>query len=775
MTSAAGDTDEIEEIISIVQNLRRQSPPPSSTKSKGEYRLPVMAIRDDTDGMLLHLQPCHHLTSLQCTRMSLLPVLLSVAHGHLAEDYLTQHLAYRSQEGNRNGSTPSRSSEEQESTESIIWDHIKQSLFWFPHNAHTWSLTANTCRMQILARLTRSTPQVATIYQRAADDAAAVRRYALEVLGQCQHVSRCENVVDRIGGVKEQQQQVQPRDDHSVPMISLEHEDEALDKIDHSIESGDDYGSGETQLAREWVKLLLLKQVADVEWIPDDKTDDATTSDNVENEDRDGGYPTNNDKTETAAGYWTASGVEGTSRFMAAMLLSTLGRHDEAKNNILAFPAITHRIHPNVWDGINAATVGISAPATASAASPPPIATLLSARTTAPATNTTTSPELDEPCLFVQPVLPEHLHSALCQAFHPDASYWRESDYANRGYYSYFMNIDPNRKHRVTNLIEDVIFNHLLPLTEQRLPKHVTIHGVEWWVHTRPIQANLGHNLHFDTDEALLAREHIISHPVLSSVLYLTGGSTSGATVIMDQIPQAQEVAQQAWRNVPHDNTYLVFPGDRLHGVLPCRGNLDRSHPELGLSPATLSLEDLLVQQPPPSTSGDASTHAQHRLTFMVGWWTRRAPATSTDATALYGPWSPLPPATKEHSWVQQIERNYPRQMDPRVSQVEVRSVPVVSPAWEVLRVKPNMAGADEDDETPTMARDGLVFGDIPVRIDHRFFVSDAPQCFYDSLFESYEDEDDDDDPTNEADLTNEEEEEDLESYEEESPPPDAE
>ena len=28
--------------------------------------------------------------------------------------------------------------------------------------------------------------------------------------------------------------------------------------------------------------------------------------------------------------------------------------------------------------------------------------------------------------------------------------------------------------------------------------------GAEWWVHHRPVGANLGHQLHFDTDEALL-------------------------------------------------------------------------------------------------------------------------------------------------------------------------------------------------------------------------------------------------------------------------------
>ena len=102
-----------------------------------------------------------------------------------------------------------------------------------------------------------------------------------------------------------------------------------------------------------------------------------------------------------------------------------------------------------------------------------------------------------------------------------------------------------------------------------------TICGFEWWAHTRPIQANLGHNLHFDTDESMLDTEEKVTHPILSSILYLTGGSehvSSGATIILDETPDSTTVGNTCYLGIPKDNTFLVFPGNRLHGVLPCRG-----------------------------------------------------------------------------------------------------------------------------------------------------------------------------------------------------------
>ena len=77
-------------------------------------------------------------------------------------------------------------------------------------------------------------------------------------------------------------------------------------------------------------------------------------------------------------------------------------------------------------------------------------------------------------------VLPPELHRRLCALFKPGAPYWKESDYENRGYYSYFLGLNDDvvddaptsvgsKKRIPTNVIEDVIFKHLLPLAERSL------------------------------------------------------------------------------------------------------------------------------------------------------------------------------------------------------------------------------------------------------------------------------------------------------------------
>ena len=124
----------------------------------------------------------------------------------------------------------------------------------------------------------------------------------------------------------------------------------------------------------------------------------------------------------------------------------------------------------------------------------------------------------------------------MTKVFAPDAAFWKESNYSTRGYYSFFHDFDgAAAKKQPCNLIEEVIINHLLPRAQQCLDNMAksdgeksnscddsnTIRGFEWWAHTRPIQANLGHNLHFDTDESILDQEGKVKHPVLSSVLYL--------------------------------------------------------------------------------------------------------------------------------------------------------------------------------------------------------------------------------------------------------------
>lgn len=434
----------------------------------------------------------------------------------------------------------------------------------------------------------------------------------------------------------------------------------------------------EDPLVKEWVELLVLNHVLGVELEGDDDGDDEE-EENEENEE-------NTDEE------YSSSAVEATSRFMCSMLLSMEGQHDRALTHLKNFP-LTHRLHPNVW-----------------AISDPP--------SHAPATK---APLVFRP---EQGILPEALCQPLMKLFAPTSAYWVQSDYSSRGYYSYFVDYENDMKPQ--NLLDDVIVNHLLPRAKQALSESEAseICGFEWWVHTRPIQANLGHNLHFDTDESMLAQEGKVTHPILSSVLYLTGGGEddpAGATIILDQTPDSETVADCCWQSVPKDNSFMLFPGNLLHGVLPCPG-----HQVNETQNGNKETDEQLIQGWKEAPTDEKSPKS-NRLTLMVGFWTRNVPETMKERH-LYGPCGPLPPATDEHTWVHEIAKGYENKSkgsEKAEAIMPALSLSRVTPAWE--SIEPD----HKDAVVPPLI--------IPHAIDHRFFVKDAPQCFRNSLFEDRE------------------------------------
>jgi len=268
--------------------------------------------------------------------------------------------------------------------------------------------------------------------------------------------------------------------------------------------------------------------------------------------------------------------------------------------------------------------------------------------------------------------------------------------------------------------MEEVIVHHLLPLVQKRLSrchnrgtKRPQIVGAEWWTHTREVGVNLGHQLHFDTDEAMLAQTTIPLHPIVSSVLYLTGEGDAGSTLVLDQTVDAKRLAGGAWKCKPEDNSFMIFPGDLLHGVLPCRGS---------------SKEGQVL-----NTNGNQNGHhPKHRLTLMVGFWTRNVPEEINGyASVPYSPCGPLP----EAGWVNELHEGYdtPEGLVPaeengatEVQPTSPEPLPFVSPAWEYL---PHGHDNLFDDEQKLS---------IPKELDHRFFVQEAPECFRKSLTEKY-------------------------------------
>jgi hypothetical protein len=463
---------------------------------------------------------------------------------------------------------------------------------------------------------------------------------------------------------------------------------------------------------QEWMVALLLNQVCGV-----DEEFDATVSLPEEEEDE-----------------WSGSKVEGMSRYMAAMVSSMTQQHDVARQQLEAL-GITHRLHPTVWDN------GMDRRSTLTSTDMSPWSS------TKENDDNTDSQPISEPSAIpvayrgvssaAGGVLPPHLYHRLCAIFHPQAPYWQESDYANRDYYSFFMDVPPPHTHHDAppaprNLLDEIVMQHLLPLVQQQpwVDKKNAIVGYEWWVHTRPMAANLGHNLHFDTDEAGL-RQRTVSHPLVSSVFYLTGGGRGGTTVVLQQTPAAVENADCAWLSPPVDNSFMMFPGNLLHGVLPCLGDaatrtavLDTTGTPVDSTCIHRPLTDLLAtprRDPPDPTSA-------HRLTLMIGFWTHRVPEEEEDIDPplqSYGPCGALP-TTDDAQWVRDLCRGYGDDDDarsgtvgsppPRTAELVCVPLPTVFPAWEAL---------------PTTTRNALW---IPPEMDHRFFVVDAPHCFASNL-----------------------------------------
>lgn len=653
-----GDIDELQELIEMAE--ARVSKP----------ALPIGETADDSDIGNSSVQiVCPNWQS----RKEMIPILLSVAYYHLADDSISRYLSMQQEKQQSSGDEKGDETEDPiAQTMEMAQDLVVKSLEWYPYNAATWSMGANFGRMsQSLSILSTR-----KWYEMAVRASTVLRERALEALND-------DSIADE---------------------------------------------------EKEWIELLVLNQVLGVEYEDDEEEEDGPIEQEGQNEANDGDKGESNDEKDEKhgedgdddaeeTGCYSASAVESTSRFMCAMLLSRDGRHDRALNYLKPF-RLTHRLHPNVWKIVS------------------------------PSNPTTPMTSPTKPPLVFQPkggIIPTHLYESMTKVFAPDAAFWRESEYSTRGYYSFFHDFDSTDKKQPCNLIEEVIINHLLPRAQQCLDNmaksddeeaksdgSTTICGFEWWAHTRPIQANLGHNLHFDTDESMLDQEGKVTHPILSSVLYLTGGSEdssspAGATIILDETPDSTKVGGKCWQGIPKDNTFLIFPGNRLHGVLPCPGIQKQGEEETPHDHKTPEVTSLIHDWKNRKMEGMAggapassSEDPPHRLTFMVGFWTRSVPATMKHRS-LYGPCGPLPSATEEHTWVSEIMQGYDDETTKRPVANNIMSATAlsqVSPAWEIIETNKE---ENEDSHIDLV---------IPHGIDHRFFVYGAPECFRQSLFE---------------------------------------
>jgi len=428
--------------------------------------------------------------------------------------------------------------------------------------------------------------------------------------------------------------------------------------MNHLQGTNDDDDQKEESELSEWIDGLLLHEIAGARSFDND-INDVNSEENIEEDE----FP--------------VSSIEASSLFMAAFLRSSLQEHDLALKHLQKLD-LTHRIHPNVWKASSGQ--------------------LLTNEDNLGDISTVSDDDiLFVPQIYSGQVISNDMHNKLLQVFSREAPFWKESDYHHRSYFSFFEDMTEESFVQPRHLIDDLVLNHLLPLATSLTKEKIV--GYEFWAHSRPLSANLGHQLHFDTDESLLNQNKKITHPIVSSVLYLSGcngdsETSAGPTVIFNQTPDSSHVATKAWISKPkEDGLYLMFPGNLLHGVLPCRCK----------------------------DSDRGTSEPMERLTLMIGFWTRRVPDTMKERR-LYGPCSPIPPNDDDHTWVRQIMEGYPRKCDTdktrSVSNAKSSNVPCVSPAWEQIH-------RNED----------ALQVNVPFGVDHKYFVKNAPSCFRECLF----------------------------------------
>ncbi|EIE26255.1 hypothetical protein COCSUDRAFT_64407 [Coccomyxa subellipsoidea C-169] len=152
--------------------------------------------------------------------------------------------------------------------------------------------------------------------------------------------------------------------------------------------------------------------------------------------------------------------------------------------------------------------------------------------------------------------------------------------------------------------------------------------GAEWWVQV--YERGKGLAFHFDKDEHLFKEDRRMVHPMLSSILYLTGSTFPkrlGPTVVVDQrfdnakMRACPDDPQRCAMIYPRRGAFAVFDGGLGHGVLGSAAPDLRAtllinwwpHQPQGvnaITPKEASEHSLSIKRWPCSTSSTASSGA---------------------------------------------------------------------------------------------------------------------------------------------------------------------
>jgi hypothetical protein len=398
-----GDIDEIQEVIDLLKNHvhvnAHVAVKKRTTNNNIENASSITSTADDYDSNdreRIVSQLVQSLNSIE----NMLPALLSMSYLHLGNHAISQGFSQQQEQEAHEQQQESKSNTTTAATDTTpdridtAKEYLEQSLAYFPWNASATSMLANYNRMNML----QSPELTCRDYELASRNASIVRDVAISLLE--------------------------------------EDDNDGDDGNGHDNDNGDNEEEEEGNMLKEWCELLLLNGMSDTEFIgcdddeeeeeDDEEKEEVNTSEQVENDQE---CP---DEIMQQQDEFSNSNVEATAAFMAALLNSTLGSHDKALQYLRKFD-VSHRVHPNVW---------LSSTKSPSQKSPKEFIVV-------------EGDNLDDlslsPKRFISKdgILPTSIYNDLCQLFSPSASYWQESNYNQRGYYSFFHDI-PNKSESTT-------------------------------------------------------------------------------------------------------------------------------------------------------------------------------------------------------------------------------------------------------------------------------------------------------------------------------------
>lgn len=412
----------------------------------------------------------------------------------------------------------------------------------------------------------------------------------------------------------------------------------------------------------------------------------------------------------------------------AALLHSQAGEHGAALPLLRRF-GFRLRLSPHVW--------------AAAASSPPP------APLGAP------PPSPPDPVRLYADAVPDAMADRLRRAFAPSAAYWRETGYhtasSEKRYFTFFYSCAA----RPSNAVEALIAR-LRPLLGRQ-----DLACAEWWVHTRPVGRHPGHELHYDLEESLLEASGRVLHPLVSSVVYLSGGASAGPTIVLDERlspdgeppqPEPREragkrprpggdapseaqaragagerTARRCWLAHPLERGFFSFPGHLLHGVLPVD-----APPRAAAGTPPLARRGEPRRRAPAEADGwpapeQPGAAGEQRLTLLVAWYGEDVRSSGSRARGRgLGPQGAVPRPSRRVTWPRDLEMGdeRPRVGPPGAARVAAperapRQVPVVgvAHAWEPLPApEPTRATA------PGGGANGPLL-EVPCHLDQHFFM----------------------------------------------------